>query len=83
MNYCQFENPYRPKELVERRKEISDAKNDTERLTFENSNGDTRAAAYKKSREVVEELELQKLAKSDEEAMLAELELMQKMYIDE
>ena len=55
-------NDYRPQELIEQRKKVSDSKNDTDKLTHPNDgkNG-TRAAAYKASRELKDKREIEKL----------------------
>ena len=82
--YNSFEKPYRPKELTEQRKAASDNKNKTDSLTFEDSsNNNERAAAYKANRDNSDETELLKLVnQTDESELLAELDLMERDYIN-
>lgn len=80
--YNEFQKPYRPKELTEKRKAESDIKNDTDELTFESRNNNARAAAYLENRNKADDKVISELEKNDEELMLAELELMERDYIN-
>ena len=81
--YHQFESPYRPKELTEQRKIASDIKNNTDELTFEKKSDNARAAAYRNTRDLAYTKEIAKLeSQSNEDEMLAELEALEKEFID-
>ena len=54
-------NTLRPEELIKFRKLTSDAKNNTDDLTFNSSSNNTRAAAYKRNREIKDELLINRL----------------------
>ena len=71
----------KPKELIAQRKINSDLKDNTSELTHrtEREYG-TRAAAYRSKRDLLDEMEIKKLlASSDEDDLLADLELMEKL----
>jgi hypothetical protein len=70
------------KDEILRRKTVSDNKNNTNDLTFDSSNGNARAAAYKSSREALDAKEIRELQEAtDESEMLHELELLERDYI--
>ena len=54
-------NTLRPEELIKFRKLTSDAKNNTDDLTFGSDSKNTRAAAYKRNREIKDELLINRL----------------------
>ena len=54
-------NTLRPEELIKFRKLTSDAKNNTDDLTFNSGSNNTRAAAYKRNREIKDELLINRL----------------------
>jgi len=71
------------KEEIMRRKTASDNKNNTEDLTFDSSNNNARADAYRKNRDLTDRMEIQALStQTDEGEMLAELEKLEQEYID-
>ena len=81
--YNQFSNPLRPKDIVEERKAVSDIKNDTNDLFFENGNNDARAKAHRKVRDKKYSSEINTLkSQTDEDELLAELEKLEQDYID-
>lgn len=67
-------NNYRPEELTNQRKKISDAKNDTEDLTFKSdgSNG-SRAKAYKGVRDIKDDRLINSLLDHDDSAYFEEV----------
>ncbi len=68
-------NNYRPEELTTQRKIISDAKNDTDDLTFHNKDKvSKRGIAYTKVRDIKDDLELEALAENGDRAYLESLE---------
>ncbi len=70
-------------EEIKRRKTASDNKNNTDDLTFDSSNNNARAKAYKTNRERKDALEIDKLARQTDEAeMLEELELLERDAIN-
>lgn len=76
-------DPYRPKELTELRKQISDKKNDTDELTFESRNGNPRAAAYKSIRDMTDDAFIAELSvRTDEDELLIELKQLEQEYIE-
>lgn len=76
--YNQFSNPLRPKDIVEERKAVSDVKNDTNDLFFENGNNDARAKAYRKVRDIKYCSEINNLEqRTDKDELLAELDRLE------
>lgn len=76
-------NHLRPHELIKFRKMLSDVKNDTGELTFDNSNNNTRSAAYCKVRDKKDDAYIASLMKADNDSdMLAELELLERLHSD-
>lgn len=71
-------------EEIQRRKTASDNKNNTADLTFESGNSNPRAAAYKNTRELLDDKEIEYLsASNDEVELLAEMEKLEKEWINE
>jgi len=76
-------NSLRPAELIRFRKMLSDAKNDTNELTFDTVNHNSNAAAYNKVRDKKDDAYIDNLMKSDNNSdMLAELELLEADHIN-
>ena len=69
-------NDYRSVELMAKRKEISDLKNDTDDLIFldvSKKKSDPRSAAYRKNRDRAADLEIRKLEKCNDVSELEEM----------
>jgi len=72
-------NSLRPQELIAQRRIMSDFKNDTDDETFDSSNGNASAAAFRSSRDKKDGDYIAKLiCSSDESDMLAEFELLER-----
>ena len=70
-------------EEIKRRKTASDAKNNTDSLTFDSSNNNVRASAYCAIRNINDELEIKRLLNSTNDSeMLEELNRLEKEFID-
>ena len=69
-------NDYRPQELAEQRKRVSDKKNDTDELTFTNSNKQSsHGEAAKENRDRKDELSIAKLMRRTDIDDLLEYDL--------
>ena len=69
-------NTYRSAELMAKRKEISDIKNDTDDLIFLDSSkkkSDPRSTAYRKNRDRAADFEVKRLEKCDDLSELKEM----------
>ena len=67
-------NTFRPQELIEQRKIVSDAKNDTESLIFkEPKDNGTRASSYTKTRALKDKMNIQFLEQQTDADYLLEL----------
>lgn len=77
-------NSYRPTELMAQRQKASNAKNNTNNLTFADSKNEcARSAAALKVRDRKSHLEIDALEKqTNESAMLLELDLLERDYIN-
>lgn len=68
---------------IERRKTAVDIRDDTDNLTHDSANNNSRAAAYFKNRNIAYDIAMEKLCSAtDESEMLIELELLEEDAIN-